>query len=94
MIATVIGLILAIMALWRKPFESTMKEDFRIHLDPGEDIDDFALWAFGPQFQVATTWKLAELWNERHGEKYLIDPSSRPEDDAPHMIALWRDSIK
>lgn len=51
----------------------------------------FAKWAWGNDIEhVELDKRLADLWNERHGEKMLLKYEGRPFDDIPKMIELWR----
>lgn len=67
-----------------------LKDEFIKHLYEEEDIDDFALWAFGEDYQSIVLSELYKRWNELHGECYEINPKSSPKNDAIHMVELWR----
>ena len=54
-----------------------------------EDAEIFAKWAWGEEFRsIASGW--CEIWNKRHGNKIKLLESSRPINDMPKMIELWR----
>lgn len=60
------------------------------HLSLSES-QKFAEWAIGKDYRSKLQEEWPKLWNELHGDIYKIDPSSKPENDIPKMIELWRD---
>lgn len=65
--------------------------DIAIELLEEEDVDSFALWAFGKEYEEITRLKLfADIWNERHGDLHEIDLSSSILIDMIIMTDLWR----
>ncbi len=55
----------------------------------GEKSEEFAEWAFGPDFKTIPQHDLLIKWNELHGDKLLLDGSGKPEGDIPRMIEIW-----
>ena len=68
-----------------------MRYEFSKLLNDDEDIEEFENWAFGDNPGSLDLSLLVDRWNERHGDKYLINPHNKPLSDAPHMINLWRE---
>lgn len=58
----------------------------------GKDAEIFARWAWGENFETMPIYGDApvEIWNKLHGDKLNIDRESRPIDDIPKMIELWK----
>ena len=57
-----------------------------------EELEDFALWAFGENFQeLDHSLKFMEAWNEIHGDDFLLRQDGVIEFDVPKMIQMWRD---
>lgn len=61
-------------------------------LKEGEDVDEFALWAFGEGYETKYAYQLVPVWNELHRHQYVIYPENCPADDADVMLDLWRES--
>lgn len=69
-----------------------MYELIREHLSD-EDIDKFALWAFGEGYKdLDRTQMFMEAWNERHIASLELSPIGSPEHDIKHMIRLWKEN--
>lgn len=56
-----------------------------------QESEDFGKWSFGENYEDLIGFhKLMEAWNERHGNKYMIQRNSTPQKDIQNMIDLWR----
>ena len=58
-----------------------------------EERNEFDLWAFGEDASYFTLEKCLDLWNERHGDKYLLRSDGKLADDIPKMIQIWRSQL-
>lgn len=56
----------------------------------GEDAEDFALWAFGPDFKTVMPIEYLVYWNANHGHKLRLKPEGVMWEDVPLMVELWR----
>jgi len=76
---------------FRKVFP--MKEYFTPYFKVNDEktLNEFALWAFGPDFERLSSKDLANRWNDLHGDEHYIDLSREngPEKDAPIMLGMW-----
>lgn len=63
-------------------FYRKLKED--------EKIDEFAEWAFGKDCEGKKFTILMEMWNEKHGSKYMLSPHEEIHNSIEKMIELWR----
>jgi len=61
-----------------------------------EEADSFGKWAFGDEVIKEPSKQLdaVKRWNNRHGHKLTITPTSKIYIDLPKMINLWRESQK
>jgi hypothetical protein len=60
---------------------------------PNETVEEFAKWAFGPDFKDMTSLDLLRSWNVLHGEKYLLQSDSNRALDIAKMITIWEGSL-
>lgn len=70
-----------------------MKRYFSHLFKEGEDPDQFALWAFGSQFEkLEKGMEFLYAWNVLHENEYHLKADGYPVNDAIKMVALWRES--
>jgi hypothetical protein len=62
-----------------------------IELHLGEEAEEFAEWAFGPNFKTVPQGDIWKFWNEFHGDALLLDGTGKPAEDIPNMIAIWKE---
>jgi hypothetical protein len=57
-----------------------------------EKIQKFAKWAFGKHFKIIISHgpEVVKIWNQRHGDKLLIDNNNSVHEDIQLMIELWK----
>ena len=59
------------------------------------DLENFAIWAFGPDYEFFTTaMQFINNWNCRHAHHYEILLDSEISTDMPEMVSLWREKKK
>lgn len=60
-----------------------------------DEIDKFGIWAFGENLhQINGSINFMNAWNELHSEDLLLKYDSKPDDDIPKMIDIWRKHIE
>jgi hypothetical protein len=69
-----------------------MAEHFRDIVESilGDKSEEFAEWAFGPNFKSISQTEIWKNWNELHGDCLMLCGSGKPSDDIPSMIVVWR----
>jgi hypothetical protein len=67
----------------------TLKEFIETQLDHSE-VRDFALFAFGKDYETLQGDEFREAWNKQHGSIIKLDPNGKPKDDIQKMIKLWK----
>lgn len=50
---------------------------------------EFALWAFGKDFDNVWCGELMDRWNILHGKKYQLRENGSLQYDIPNMVSLW-----
>jgi hypothetical protein len=60
-------------------------------IDEGQ-MDEFALWAFGENYEKMTPMDCLKAWNSRHSDKLKLTLESKISKDAPKMVELWKKS--
>ncbi len=72
-----------------------MKSYFANLIPDSEEIETFALWAFGECFRdeglFNTGIDFMTEWNKRHGDVLYLFPHGIMGDDIPKMVKVWRD---
>lgn len=55
-----------------------------------ENANNFCFWAFGKEYQdLIGTINFINAWNERHGDKFLLNKNGNPGEDIQKMIELY-----
>lgn len=62
------------------------------HLQTGEDIEAFALWAWGPGFGSVPISQLDERWNALHVDELMVSGTDLIRDTVPIMVEIWREN--
>jgi hypothetical protein len=65
----------------------------RRELSPEKAIE-FALWAFGDQYEDLFNDEFRLVWNFRHEDKLKLHGNGRPDVDLPKMIEIWKRETK
>lgn len=56
----------------------------------GDRAEEFAEWAFGENYNITLQSNLFLEWNNRHSHHMVLKGGSRPVDDIPKMIEIWK----
>ncbi len=56
----------------------------------GDRAEEFAEWAFGEDYATNLQYNLFLEWNNRHSHFMLLKGGSKPSDDIPKMIEIWK----
>lgn len=60
-------------------------------LKKGEDPDEFALWAFGPNFDFFQIYReYMDSWNSLHSDKLKLTGDLTINESLAKMIEVWR----
>jgi len=58
---------------------------------PDDQIEDFAAWAFGPEYEeFGEVIEFAQAWNRNHQDLFTIDVSSTIVDDVAKMTTYFK----
>jgi hypothetical protein len=74
---------------------TSVRDYFHQYIADEKELDAFGEWAFGEDFrELEETMKYLECWNFHHGKDLTLVPTGQISEDAPKMVALWRESKK
>ena len=53
------------------------------------ELEPFALWAFGPSYATLTGQQLLLEWNTRHDHRLMIDSNRDAKESVRLMVGAW-----
>ena len=71
-----------------------LKSLVQFFIDNEDEINEFALWAFGKTYKEEVGLiRYMKLWNERHSDIFELNESGNAREDMKEMIRLCRMNI-
>lgn len=71
-----------------------MRDVFLMFIPDDEELECFALWAFGPEYrEIDEGMKFLRAWNAIHGSELTLDAAGEVYSDAEKMVSMWKRSL-